>query len=118
MFKSRIHPNAKIDSKSLRSKSTAVTGSINSKSTTENLSKNISKTNLNSLSSLSKSDPQTNLKEADDYLKKDDKYYSNKLETVAEVNEEKKSEHSKSSGSNNSAANHRRSTWERWRNQT
>ena len=97
MFKFRIRTNAKTGSKSLKSKSTAVTGSTNSKSTTENLSKTNSATNLNSPSSLSKPKSQISLIETADSLEKDDKYSLNKLEVVAEVNEIEQSEHSKSS---------------------
>ena len=101
MLKFRIHLKAKIDSKSLRSKSTAVTGSTNSKSTTETMPNTDTATNSNSSYPLSKSKVQTNLIETTDSVKKEDKNNSNKLEVVVEVNEEKKSEESKSSGNNN-----------------
>ena len=97
---SRIRTNEKTGSKSLKSKSTAVTGSTNSKSTTENLSKTNSATNLNLLSLLRESKGQPNLKETTDCLEEEEKNSSNKLEVVVEVNEIEQSEHSKSSGNN------------------
>ena len=101
MFKSRIHPNDKTGSKSLRSNSTAVTGSTNSKSTAENLLKADSEANLNWFFELSNSKTQLNLKEMVDCLEEYYKNNSNKLETIAEGNEENKSEESKSSGNSN-----------------
>ena len=84
----------------MRPKSTAVTGSTNSKSATENLSKTNSETNLNTLSTFSKSKVQPNLKEMADSLEEDNKNNSSKVETITEVNEEKKLEHSKISENN------------------
>ena len=85
----------------MRSKLTAVTGSTNSKSTAESLSKTVTNSKLNIVSSISKLKSHTNLKEIADSFEEDYKNYSNKLETIAETNEEKKSEESKSSGNNN-----------------
>ena len=85
----------------MRSKSTAVTGSTNSKSTTENMLKADSEANLNWFFELSNSKTHSNLIKTVDCLEKDNINSSNKLEDVAEVNEAEQSEQSKSSGNNN-----------------